>query len=89
MSEQLMEAARRGLLAGGERLAAALRDALGGEVTVAAEAGGIVVRVSAAGLAAREFGTAGRAPEPVVGTIVAALGARIAADVVSAMGENG
>ncbi len=80
MSDALMEAAQRGLRAGAERLAAALR-ATGAAVTVDGD------RLSVTGLA-REFGTAGQAPDPAVGRIVAALGPAIAADVAVAISES-
>lgn len=69
------------VMAGAEALAARLR-AEGLEVEVA----GSRLVVTGRGLRVREFGTAGRAPRPVVGPVVEAFAPRLVEAVAAAVG---
>lgn len=86
-ADGLIEAARAAMLAGAERLADALREAGGAEVSVTVDDEGVLVSVAGQGLAAREFGTAGQAPSPIIAAVVDDLAAGIVEAVAAAMGE--
>ena len=90
-ADGLIEAARAAMAAGAERLASAIREAAGeaggAEVSVTVDDEGVLVSVAGRGLAAREFGTAGRAPSPVIAPIVDDMAAGIVAGVAAAVGE--